>query len=255
MNAATGARRSGMPRTGRPRRGDEAAASRAELAGQLADSIDRLGLELDASAQATLLDYLELIVRWNRSFNLTAIRDPRTMVASHLADSLSIVPLLDAVPDGALLVDVGSGAGLPGIPLAIARPGIRIDLVEPVGKKAAFLRQCRAELGLRGLGVREARVEQLRLDAAPAAITSRAFASLADFSASVAGIAGPDTRLLAMKGARPDDELDELAARHLPWRVAAVETLAVPGLDAQRCVVVLEALPIPSAPNPNPTEP
>lgn len=230
-----------------------AAASRAELGAQLAEALEQLGLALGAPAQGLLLDYLELVVRWNRSFNLTAIRDPAAMVAAHLADSLSLVPLLDALPPGALLVDVGSGAGLPGIPIGIARPDLRIDLVEPVGKKAAFLRQCRAELGLANIQVHEARVEQLSLDAEPAVITSRAFASLADFAAGVAGIAGPGTRILAMKGARPDAEIEELGARALPWRASRIETLEVPGLDAQRCVVVLEPQPI--FPAPNPAEP
>lgn len=241
------------PRGAGGRRREPAESSRVELAAQLDDAVDGLGLRLDASARTMLLDYLELIARWNRSFNLTAIRDPRAMVGAHIADSLSLVPLLEEVPDGALLVDVGSGAGLPGIPLKIARPGLRVELVEPVGKKAAFLRQCRAELGLPDLAVHEARVEQLSLDAEPLVITSRAFASLADFAASVAGIAGVNTRLLAMKGARPDAEIEALSERALPWRIAAIEALTVPGLDAQRCVVVLEALPIPPASNP--TEP
>ncbi len=248
-----GAAAAGAPRnSGVPRRGP-AEASRPELGAQLAASVDGLGLALAAPARELLLDYLDLIVRWNRSFNLTAIRDPRAMVAAHLADSLSLVPLLATLPAGALLVDVGSGAGLPGIPVGIARTDLRVDLVEPVGKKAAFLRQCRAELGLENLRVHEARIEQLSLEAEPAVITSRAFASLADFAESVASIAGAGTRLLAMKGARPDAEIDELADRALPWAVIAVETLDVPGLDAQRCVVVLEPRPI--SPAPNPAEP
>jgi len=250
--------RSSAPRTSPARRSGgrgRVDASRPELATRLDAGIEALGLgpKLDSAARRALLDYVELIARWNRSFNLTAIRDPRAMVAAHLADSLSLVPLLDDVPDGSILVDVGSGAGLPGIPLHIARPGLRVELVEPVGKKAAFLRQCRAELGLDGLGVHEARVEDLSLDAEPAVVTSRAFASLADFAASVAGVAGTRTRLLAMKGARPDAEIAEFARRGLPWRIGRIETLVVPGLDAQRCVVVLETLLIPPASNP--TEP
>lgn len=229
--------------------------AREELGARLEAAIEGLGLaaRLDAAARTRLLDYLELLSRWNRSFNLTAIRDPREMVAAHLADSLSLVPLLDEAPDGATVVDVGSGGGLPGIPIRIARPGLRVELVEPVGKKAAFLRQCGAELGLSGLGVHECRVEDLELGAEPAVITSRAFASLADFAAAVAGIAGPRTRLLAMKGARPDAEIEELLARGLPWRIRAIESLEVPGLDAKRCVVVLE--PGLNFPVPNPTEP
>lgn len=231
----------------------QAEALRPALAAQLAAGIDSLGLALAARALGSLLDYLELIVRWNRSFNLTAIRDPRAMVTAHLLDSLSLVPLLDTLPDGQSLVDVGSGAGLPGIPVAIARPGLRVDLVEPVGKKSAFLRQCCAELGLANIRVHEARIEQVTLDAEPAVITSRAFASLADFATSVATIAGAGTRLFAMKGVRPDAEIEELVARALPWRITAVEPLHVPGLDAQRCVVVLEPRPI--FPAPNPAEP
>lgn len=257
MRPAAGAGRSGATRSAargrRPAGATEA--SREELSARLDAVVEALGLgpRLDADDRDRLLDYLELLARWNRSFNLTAIRDPRARVAAHLADSLSIVPLLDSVPAGGRVVDVGSGAGLPGIPLAIARPDLCIELVEPVGKKAAFLRQCRAELALDRVEVRECRVEALSLDAEPDLVVSRAFASLADFAAAAAAIAGRGTRLLAMKGARPDAEIEELEARGLPWRVAAIESLDVPGLDARRCAVILETRR--NLPLPNPTEP
>lgn len=195
--------------------------------------------QLGAPARVQLLAYVQLVARWNRVFNLTAIRDPLEMVSVHLIDSLALVPLLAGLPAGALVVDVGSGGGLPGIPLQIARPDLQLALVEPVAKKAAFLRQCRAELGLSGLVVHEARVEDLVLEREPALVTSRAFASLADFVVAADAIAGPDTRVLAMKAARVEAELAEFAERGLPWLVREVRELLVPGLAAWRCVVVL----------------
>lgn len=233
------ATRSRVPAGGRPAPGSPPAA-RGELARRLADAVAALGLSLGPDVHEGLLDYLELLARWNRHYNLTAIRDPRDMVAAHLADSLAILPFLDSLGAGALVVDVGSGAGLPGIPVQLARPELRVALVEPVGKKAAFLRQCKAELALDRLDVHAARIQDVVFDAVPAVITSRAFAALDDFVAAVSCHAGPATRLLAMKGVTPTGDLDRLRDRALPWRVVSVVPLDVPGLAAERCVVVLE---------------
>lgn len=201
----------------------------------LAEGIAALGLDLPAGAEDRLAAYLALLVKWNKVYNLTAIRDPREMVTHHLLDSLAVLPMLQksALAGRCVrLADVGSGAGLPGIVLAIARPDWSITTVEAVEKKAAFQRQAKIELGLANLAIHCGRVEELR-DTFDAAI-SRAFASLADF-VGFAGHLAP--RLWAMKGVYPAGELAELPAG---WRLAASQELSVPGLGAQRHLLLLE---------------
>ncbi|HET7358878.1 MAG TPA: 16S rRNA (guanine(527)-N(7))-methyltransferase RsmG [Rhodanobacteraceae bacterium] len=196
----------------------------------LRDGIAALGLELPAGAQARLLDYLELLQRWNRAYNLTAVRDPAQMVSRHLLDSLAIAPFVA----GATLADLGSGAGLPGIPLAIATPARAVTLVDTNGKKARFLREAVRSLALDNVTVVQARVEDLdgRFDC----ITARAFASLADMLAWGGHLLAGGGRWLAMKGRWPDDEL---AALPPGFRLEASHVLAVPGLDAERHLLVL----------------
>jgi len=213
-------------------------ALRERLLGGLAES------GLGAAPAERLLDYLALLVKWGRVYNLTAIRDPLAMLRQHLFDSLSIVgPLAARLPTrpGARwrVVDVGSGAGLPGIVLALAWPQAEVLLVEPVGKKAAFLRQCQAELALANIEVSASRVEALAAGDAeprPDLIVCRAFASLADFAEAIERIAGPDTLVAAMKGALP---LDELAALPPGWSVIETLPLRVPELDAARHLVLM----------------
>lgn len=208
------------------------------LATQLQGGLRDLALDLPLAAADRLLRYLALIGQWNRVYNLTAVREPEAMLRQHLLDCLAIVgPLRRALPAGAprRLLDVGSGAGLPGVVLAICEPDWQVTCVDTVAKKASFIRQVAAELGLPNLRGMHARVESLD----PAArryqlITSRAFASLADFSALTRPLLAEQGVWMAMKGKAPGDEQAALPAS---VQVFHVEQLAVPGLDAQRCLV------------------
>lgn len=202
----------------------------------LADACARLGLEADPAMLDRLLAYLALLVRWNATYNLTAVRDPAEMLTQHLADCLAVVgPLRRHLGAGSerRLLDVGSGGGLPGIVLAALEPGWTVTCVDTVGKKAAFIRQAGVELGLRNLRAEHARVEALK---APPfdLIMSRAFASLADFVRLTRGLLAPGGVWAAMKGRRPQDEL---AALPPGIDVFHVEPLIVPGLDAERCLI------------------
>jgi 16S rRNA (guanine527-N7)-methyltransferase len=199
---------------------------RAELDAGLA------ALALDPALAMPLLAYLALLDRWNRTYNLTAIRDPREMVGKHLLDSLAMHPYIGA----GNLADLGAGAGLPGIPLAIAKPGLRVTLVESNGKKARFLREAVRTLGLADARVAESRAEALDEPGAYDAITARALATLPLIIALGGHLLKPGGRLLAMKGAVPDDEIASLPAG---WRVQSVQPLTVPGLAAERHLVVV----------------
>ncbi|TDK22690.1 16S rRNA (guanine(527)-N(7))-methyltransferase RsmG [Luteimonas aestuarii] len=190
-------------------------------------------LRLDPALAAPLLDYLALLDRWNRTYNLTAIRDPREMVTLHLLDSLAMQP---HVADIAALADLGTGPGLPGIPLAIATPALQVTLVESNGKKARFLREAVRQLGLGNARVAESRAEALDEPGRYQAITARALATLPDIIAVGGHLLAPGGRLLAMKGQRPDDEI---AALPPGWRLDAIHPLAVPGLAAERHLVVV----------------
>lgn len=202
-------------------------ALRAELDAGLA------ALALDPALAEPLLAYLALLDRWNRTYNLTAVRDPRKMVALHLLDSLALHAHLGGV---GTLADLGAGAGLPGIPLAIANPDLRVTLVESNGKKARFLREAVRTLGLAQARVLESRAEAVAMPGAFDAITARALATLSDILAVGGHLLAPHGRLLALKGVRPDDEI---AALPPGWRVDAVQPLAVPGLAAERHLVVI----------------
>ena len=189
-------------------------------------------LGLDATLAAPLLAYLALLDRWNRTYNLTAIRDPRAMVGKHLLDSLAMHPY---VHTGAL-ADLGTGAGLPGIPLAIAKPGLQVTLVESNGKKARFLREAVRTLGLGNARVAESRAEALDEPGAYDAITARALATLPLIIELGGHLLAANGRLLAMKGALPDEEITALPAG---WRVEAVHPVTVPGLAAERHLIVI----------------
>ena len=192
----------------------------------------QLGLELSALQISQLLDYRRLIAKWTKVYNLTAVRDPAEMMTHHLLDSLAIIaPLRQRVAQGQLL-DVGSGAGLPGVVIAICCPAIHVTCVDTVGKKATFIKQVALELRLPNLAGLHARVETI--DSAFNVICSRAFASLPDFTQWSARALAPNGVWMAMKGKHPTDELAALPAT---VGVFHVEQLQVPGLDAERCVV------------------
>lgn len=200
-----------------------------------------LGLDLDADQRQRLMRHLDLISRWNRVYNLTAVRDPAQMLTQHLLDSLAAVPPLRAHTAGAAssVLDVGSGAGLPGTAIAIACPEIEVSCVDTVAKKASFIRQVAAELPVANLRGLHARVETLT-PRPWAVITARAFASLSDLVALTRPLLAGDGVWMAMKGRRPDDEIAELPP---DVEVLRVESLTVPGLDAERCLVWMRPRP------------
>lgn len=198
----------------------------------LAAHCEALGLTLPAETLARLLQYRDELAKWNRTYNLTAIRDPGAMLIAHLVDSLSLLPHVRGP-----VLDVGSGGGLPGVLLAIAQPGLAVTSVEAVDKKARFQRHIKRLLALDALTVEQQRVEHFQSSAGFATVTCRAFASLADFTRLTRHLLAADGRWLAMKGKRPDDEINELDA---DVTVSQVIPLTVPGLDAERCLVVME---------------
>jgi 16S rRNA (guanine527-N7)-methyltransferase len=197
--------------------------ARAALQTQLEQGIDALGLTLPADAVGRLLDYLALLERWTAAYNLTAVRDPAEMVSRHLLDSLAVLPYVQ----GDSLADLGTGPGLPGIPLAIAAPGRRVLLVDSNGKKVRFLREAIRSLKLEGVQAVQSRVEELQgqFDC----VTARAFASLADMLAWGGHLLAPHGLWLAMKGKAPDEELPGVPSG---FQVRAIHALAVPGLEA-----------------------
>lgn len=201
----------------------------------IAASCRQLGLT-PTEVQLTALDnFLALLQRWNATYNLTAVRNPKAMATQHLADCLAVLPALMVRcpnPQGRVL-DVGSGAGLPGAVLAIMLPDWDVTCVDAVGKKAAFVRQAASQLRLPNLHPAHARVQDLRLPAFDL-ITSRAFASLADFTAWTTAHLAPGGLWMAMKGKVPQEEI---AALPPDIEVFHVEPLTVPGLDAERCLV------------------
>ena len=219
-----------------------------ELRSRLRAAATALRLEICAQKEEALLAYLGQLERWNRTYNLTAIRDPGQMLSHHLVDSLAIVrPLRSefaddagvdaatALLEGRIIVDVGSGAGLPGVVLAIMHPELTVHCVDTVEKKATFIRYVAGVLKLPNLQAHHARIESLPGFEADV-VVSRAFASLLDFATLAGCHVRRDGRLLAMKGKEPTDEIEALHGA-TSWRVRGVEPLEVPGLGAERCVL------------------
>jgi 16S rRNA (guanine527-N7)-methyltransferase len=200
----------------------------------LAHGITALGLALGGAQRARLEQYLLLLEKWNRVYNLTAIRDRERMITHHLLDSLAVVPHVR----GPRVLDVGSGAGLPGIPLAVANPALQLTLLDSNHKKVAFMRQAIGELGLANAAVVAERVESWPTEARFDTIVSRAFAELGEFVASCARLAAPGGMFVAMKGVHPHEEIERLPAG---FRVERVIRLEVPGLDAERHLVLVKA--------------
>lgn len=198
---------------------------------RLCAGLAALHIDLPDAAIARLLDYIDLLARWNATYNLSAVRDRAEMVTRHLLDSLAIVPYVH----GATLADLGSGAGLPGLPLAIVAPEREVTLVDSNGKKTRFLRAVVRELALTHVRVVEARVEQL--EGVFDCVTARAFASLADMLGWGGHLLGPEGVWLALKGRLPQDELATVPTGFEVQRVVALD---VPGLDAERHLVVIK---------------
>ena len=199
---------------------------------QLEEGIQSLGLDIDNDVQDQLIEYIYLLAKWNRAYNLTAVRDPKQMVTRHLLDSLSIVQFID----GDYVLDVGSGAGLPGIPLALCLPDIRFSLLDSNGKKTRFLFQVKTALGLDNMTVRHARAEAWNPEQPYDVVLSRAFASLVEMMKRCAHLCDGKGSFLAMKGSLPERELAAVAAE---WEIRQVHPLSVPGLNEDRHLIEL----------------
>jgi 16S rRNA (guanine527-N7)-methyltransferase len=202
-----------------------------KLAGGLAD----MGLDLDVAMRSRLLKYVSLMQKWNKVYNLTAVREPGKMVTQHLLDSLAVLPHIT----GHRVIDVGTGPGLPGIPLALASPALEVTLLDSSHKKTSFLRQACLELGLNNVTVVCERVEVWRPEEKYDVVISRAFSDLAEFASLALHLCRDTGRMLAMKGVYPHEELTRLPATVV---LQGVEPLKVPGLDAERHLVLLRPI-------------
>ena len=202
-----------------------------KLEKRLQQGLREMGLELPPPAETKLLNFLELLEKWNKTYNLTAVRDPEQMVPRHLLDSLSVLPYLH----GLRVLDIGTGAGLPGIPLALARPDLEFTLIDSNAKKTRFATQALHELGLKNVAVVQERVEKFHPAEKFDTLIARAFASIPDMLAASRHLCAPNGRFLVMKGVFPQEEL---AAVTDGYR-AEVKQLTIPGLDAARHMVIL----------------
>jgi 16S rRNA (guanine527-N7)-methyltransferase len=203
-----------------------------DLVEQLQRDAATLGVSLGASDATRLIRLIEELERWNRSYNLTAVADVPQMLTHHLLDSLAINP--DLV--GERIADAGTGAGFPGLPLALVNPGRKFTLIDSTAKKLRFVTHAAQLLELTNVTALHARVEALRAGQPFDTVVARALAPLPELLKSVRPLCGPDTRVLAMKGRRPEAEL---AAVKPPWRILGERALEVPGLGKARCVITL----------------
>ena len=201
---------------------------------QLESGIKSLNIILDKPKINQLVEYIFLLEKWNKVYNLTAIRNVNQMMTHHLLDSLSIVPWISGCSH---ILDVGSGAGLPGLVIAVSCPDMVVEMVDTVSKKTAFIRQAAIELGLNNVKVHTGRVESLPMTGIFDGIISRAFSSLSDFVASSSYLLTEKGHLYAMKGLIPEDEISNLDKQ---WTITEIVPLAVPGLNAQRHLVIIE---------------
>jgi 16S rRNA (guanine527-N7)-methyltransferase len=202
-----------------------------KLEKRLQQGLSEMGLDLAAPVRKKLLTFLELLEKWNRAYNLTAVRDPEQMVPRHLLDSLTVLPYLQ----GPRVLDIGTGAGLPGIPLALARPDLEFTLLDSNAKKTRFATQALHELGLKNVSVVQERVEKFHPETKFDTLIARAFASIPDMLAASRHLCAPRGRFLVMKGVFPQEEL---AAVTDGYR-SEVTALRIPGLDAARHLVIL----------------
>ena len=202
------------------------------LAPILEAGMQQMEVEYSSKQRDMLLAYLQLLMTWNKAYNLTAIRDPGEMIRLHLLDSLAVLPYIS----GKRLIDVGSGAGLPGIPLAIMCPERDFTLLDSNGKKTRFLFQARCDLGLSNLKEINSRVENHQPEVPYDAVLSRAFTSVADMVKKCSHLLSPEGLFLAMKGKFPQSELSEVGK---DYKVNASHTLQVPGVDGERHLIVI----------------
>lgn len=198
------------------------------LQNELDAGLTALDLSLSGAARTRLLRYIALMAKWNAVYNLTAIREESRMLTHHLLDALSIERF---IPEGSTLADIGSGGGVPGIPLAIARADLDVLSIEPNSKKASFQQQVRIDLGLENFDVQTARAESVQLDPGRDFIVSRAFGDLADFVKVAGHLLKPNGRMLAMKGVYPDEEVRAIPAG---WKLVRAEELQGPGVEGAR---------------------
>lgn len=206
------------------------------LEAMLQSGLEALGLSVDKQRQESLLAFVDLLQHWNRTYNLTAVRSADEMVPKHILDSLSV---LGWVPAGRLL-DAGSGAGLPGIPLAIVEPALEVTTLDSAGKKVRFMSHAKRSLGLDNVHPVQARLESFEPGVKPDTVISRAFASLDAFAAAARHLVSEDTLLLAMKGRYPGEEIEALPE----WiDVRSVKKLDVPGLHEERHLVIMSVCP------------
>lgn len=208
----------------------------AAITKQLDDGLTQLGLTLSVEQKSKLLDYLALLMKWNKAFNLSGVRDAKEMLARHILDSLTLVPFMS----GQRILDVGTGPGLPGIPLAICFPDKRFELLDSNGKKTRFVFQAKLQLGLDNIEVRNARVESFQGAAVFDVIVSRAFATLADMiKVTQHLVLAEHTRLVAMKGVYPRDELAAIPSNFV---MTKAEQVTVPGYIGERHIIELQAV-------------
>jgi 16S rRNA (guanine527-N7)-methyltransferase len=205
------------------------------LADELSSGLEQLGLPLDSDARLRLIAYLKQLHHWNRAYNLTAVREPQAMVARHLLESLAIVPCLN----GGRLADVGAGPGLPGIPLAIARPDWLLHEIDSNGKKCRFMEVAVSQLALSNVSVHQVRLDGRWQGQRFDGIVTRAFATIAQTIGWAAPLLAPGGRLYAMKGVAPERELAEMAVAAPGWQLVRTTGLTVPGVEGERCLVEL----------------
>ncbi|WP_343216949.1 16S rRNA (guanine(527)-N(7))-methyltransferase RsmG [Kistimonas asteriae] len=205
------------------------------IEGLLAVGVDAMGLKVTDQQLGQLTTYVEMMAKWNQVYNLTAIRDKNAMVSRHILDSLTLVPHVS----GERLLDVGSGPGLPGIPLAIMFPERQFSVLDCNGKKTRFMTQAKTALGLKNVTVENRRVEEWQIETGFNEITSRAFSSLEDMVTGTSHLLAEGGRWLAMKGIHPDEELAQLQAVRPDVQLVKSIQLSVPGCDGERHLVIL----------------
>ncbi|MBC7489085.1 MAG: 16S rRNA (guanine(527)-N(7))-methyltransferase RsmG [Glaciimonas sp.] len=208
------------------------------LAATLRDGAQKLGIVLSATQKDQLLNYLAMLAKWSRTYNLTSIRVPEQMMTHHLLDSLAAIPAFFGAKN---VLDVGAGGGLPGMVLAIwgmsSQPDMRVSMIDTIHKKTAFLTQVKVEMGLKNVHIHTTRVEQLEVPHKFDVITSRAFANLSDFINWSAHLLADDGQFIALKGMYPDYEMARLPSG---WAVTQACPIAVPGLDAERYLIYIK---------------